>query len=516
MTQFTSILFDESQAAIDLERVKQPECFGDLHLDQIVSTAVRADAGDTAAAHADRFFHLPLHDIAAVEYRHEVFRDLERDPVRAPIDALVTGMRTMRTRLNQAMHLSHRLQQLGWFAHAADAYCQTMVALAEELNTMDVASRGLRRFADYVAGYVAGDRFRTLAADTADVQAALRTVRYTVHIEGLKVHVDKYNGQTNYGADVATIFDRFAAEAAKDYRIRMTNFVDMDHVEERVLDCVARLFPAVFSRLDAFYTQHQHYPDATITRFDREVRFYLYYLEFMRRFTRIGLQFCYPRLTETAATLAAHNAFDLALAIKAGHDDLAVVCNDFELSKDERVIVITGPNQGGKTTFARTIGQVAYLGALGCPVPAEHAVVALPDEIYTHFERQETLATLRGKLDNELVRIHDILSDATPSSIIVMNESFSSTTVDDSVLIGTEVLRRIIAVGCAAVYVTFLDELASLDPVCVSMVGEVAPEDPTQRTFVFTRRPADGFAYAAALADKYGLAHDALLQRISQ
>ena len=97
-----------------------------------------------------------------------------------------------------------------------------------------------------------------------------------------------------------------------------------------------------------------------------------------------------------------------------------------------------------------------------------------------------------------------------------MNESFSSTTVDDSVLIGTEVLHRIIAIGCIAVYVTFLDELASLDPVCVSMVGEVAPEDPTQRTFRFTCRRADGMAYAAALADKYGLTHNALLERINR
>jgi hypothetical protein len=95
-----------------------------------------------------------------------------------------------------------------------------------------------------------------------------------------------------------------------------------------------------------------------------------------------------------------------------------------------------------------------------------------------------------------------------------MNESFASTTVDDASLIGAEVLERIIALECVAVYVTFLDELARLDPACVSMVGEVQPHDPTQRTFHFTRRPADGLAYAAALADKYGLSHEVLRERI--
>ena len=178
--------------------------------------------------------------------------------------------------------------------------------------------------------------------------------------------------------------------------------------------------------------------------------------------------------------------------------------------------MVTGPNQGGKTTFARTIGQCAYLASLGCPVPARHARLTLPDQICTHFERQEDLSTLHGKLDDELVRIHGILSRATDASIIVMNESFSSTTVNDALLIGTKVLERIIELRCVAVYVSFLDELSALDPVCVSMVGEVADDDPTQRTFKFTRRPADGLAYAAALADKYGLNYDVLGRRISR
>ena len=221
-------------------------------------------------------------------------------------------------------------------------------------------------------------------------------------------------------------------------------------------------------------------------------------------------------MTAEPGALSAEGAFDLALAIKSVADDKPVVSNDFRLSGAERILVVTGPNQGGKTTFARTIGQCAYLASLGCPIPARQATVMLPDHIYTHFERQETLATLHGKLDDELVRIHDILDSATAASIIVMNESFSSTTVNDALLIGTEVLKRIIELNCAAVYVSFLDELADLSPACVSMVGDVAPDDPTQRTFTFTRRPADGLAYAAALADKYGLNHKALRRRVSR
>jgi DNA mismatch repair ATPase MutS len=203
------------------------------------------------------------------------------------------------------------------------------------------------------------------------------------------------------------------------------------------------------------------------------------------------------------------------LAIKTEGEQTPLVGNAFHLSGPERVLVVTGPNQGGKTTFARTIGQCAYLASLGCPVPAKRAVFTLPDAIYTHFDRQETLSNPHGKLHEELVRIRDILSQATAASLIIMNESFSSTTVSDALQIGTDIIRRIIKRDSTAIYVSFLDELACVDPACVSMVGEVAADDPTRRTFIFTRRPADGLAYAAALATKYGLTYDILRQRIT-
>jgi DNA mismatch repair ATPase MutS len=328
------------------------------------------------------------------------------------------------------------------------------------------------------------------------------------------VHVDRYADQSDYTSDIAATFAPFALQSDKDYHVRMTEFPEMNHVEEQILECVARLYPTQFEKLKRFCAQYRNCLDATIARFEREVQFYLSYLGFIDRLIDAGLRFSYPVITDDSGAVTVEDAFDLALAIKMVRDGDTAVCNDFHLSDNERIFVVTGPNQGGKTTFARTIGQLVYLGALGCPVPAASATLILPDQIYTHFERQETLATLRGKLDNELVRIHDILANASADSVIIMNESFASTTVDDSLLIGAEVLHRIIDVGCIAVYVTFLDELASLDSACVSMVADVSPEDPTQRTFVFTRRAADGLAYAAALADKYGLGYEALLQRI--
>ena len=510
MASFTSILFPGPEAEPGIETA--PGCFPDLHLDEIVDAVTIGEVNE----HLKTFFHAPLHEVSAVDYRHQVFHDLQRPQTREPIQNFVDSIRTTRREVGRAAKLWHPLQQQGWLAHAVDSYCRAITQLRDDLNGVQLTSQGLQRFFDHVAAYTDSDTFRTLAHDTAALHAALREVRYTVHIQGLRVHVEKFQEQSDYSVGVVQTFERFATEVRDDYHIAFKNYPDMNHVEEQILECVAKLYPDTFSLLAAYCARNEQFIEATIGRFEREVRFYLAYLEFVRRMGSAGLAFTYPEVTAEPASLSVENAFDLALAIKSAAEDKPVVTNDFRLSDGERILVVTGPNQGGKTTFARTVGQCAYLASLGCPIPARRARVMLPDRVYTHFERQETLATLHGKLDDELVRIHDILCHATATSIIVMNESFSSTTVKDALLIGTEVLQRIVDLNCAAVYVSFLDELAELSQACVSMVGDVDPDDPTQRTFTFTRRPADGLAYAAALAHKYGLNHDVLRRRVSR
>jgi DNA mismatch repair protein MutS len=510
LASFNSILSPRHDVANGFDT--PPDCFPDLHLDEIVAAVTTRNVDDSLG----KFFYAPLREVSDVDYRHQVFRDLERQEAREPIQGFVDNMRWTRREVGGAAKLWHPLQRQGWLAHAIESYCRAITQLRDDLTSLQLSSQGLRGFYGYLADYAQSDTFRKLTAETATVHTQLHEVRYTVHIHGLRVHVEKFRDQGDYSVGVVDTFERFATGVRDDYHVPFKNYPDMNHVEEQILECVAKLYPETFTSLDSYCRRNQHFIEPTIGRFEREVRSYLAYLEFVRRFSSAGMSFTYPEVTAERGVLSVESAFDLALAIKLVAEDKPIVCNDFRLSGPERIFVVTGPNQGGKTTFARTIGQCAYLASLGCPIPAKRASLMLPDRIYTHFERQETLATLHGKLDDELVRNHEILCEASAASIIVMNESFSSTTVNDALLIGTEVLERIIELNCVAVYVSFLDELADLSPACVSMVGEVAPDDPTRRTFTFTRRPADGLAYAAALADKYGLNHDVLRRRVSR
>jgi DNA mismatch repair ATPase MutS len=509
--RFNGILFDQLHS-IDLDKPEEPACFGDLHLDQVLASMIAGREDYDLKP----FFYTPLHEAATVRYRHEVARDLEKPEVLKPVRAFAEQMRRMREHLTQARKLRYKQQKQRWFLDAVDSYCDAVAALANDLAQAPLDSRGLGALRQYLADYRDADRFTRLASETSNLLQGLAEVRYCVHVRGNRVKVSRYDDEADYSAEVTETFAKFRQGAVKDHRVKLPQWADMNHVEAQILGLVARLHPEVFVALDDFCTRQVDFVDPVIGAFDREVQFYLAYLEYIQRFQAAGLAFCYPEVTAQPGEVYAEKAFDLALANKAVPERSAVVPNDFALKGPERILVVTGPNQGGKTTFARMVGQLHYLASLGVPVPGRRARLLLPDQVFTHFEREEDLANLRGKLEDELVRIHDILGRATANSVIVMNESFASTTLRDALVVGTAVIQQLLQLGCLGVYVTFVDELASLDDATVSMVSLVAPENPALRTYKVVRRPADGLAYAAAIANKYGLSYRSLRRRIAR
>jgi DNA mismatch repair protein MutS len=511
MTHFCSILFDESGTGTDFDGRKAPEFFTDLNLEQIVAsiTAGREEYN------LKPFFYVPLSRVETIYYRHDILRDLENQALLEHIRSFAKKMRAMRDHLVQADKLRYKYQKERWFLEAADIYCDAVSSLTHDLTLADLRSRGFLAFREYLTAYTKSGDFASFLAETQKLKADLSGVSYCLHIKGNRIMVSRYGSESDYSAEVLQTFEKFKQGSAREYRFDFSSDPDMNHVEAAVLDRVALRYPDIFSSLDQYCLRHRDYLDDTIGGYDREVQFYVACLEHIGRFKPAGLLFCYPTVTDRSKEIHGHEVFDLALANKLVRKSASVVTNDFYLKDPERIFVVSGANQGGKTTFARTFGQLHYLASIGCPVPGREARLFLFDRLFTHFEREEDLQNLSGKLEDDLRRIHGTLEQATPDSILIMNESFTSTTLSDALFLGKQVMQRVIRRDMICVSVTFLDELASLCETTVSMVSTVDPGDPARRTFKIVRRPADGLAYAVAIAEKHRLTYESVKERIA-
>lgn len=508
---FYSILYERLDTALkDESAVQAPSFFGDLNLDQIVDAVTKS----WKEYNLTPFYYARLTELDAIVYRQEVMADLDLKPTMEAIALFTEDMRKMRVRLDQAKRLYYKWTTQRLFLEAVDIYCKAIARLSQALNALGLTSRGLLAFAEYLANYSAAVVFLALTAEAEKIKFDLSQIRYCVVLRNGGVTVRHCEEEGDYSDAVEATFAKFSRNTANQHRLEVPPWEGINHIEAMIQDRVALLEPAAFGALDTFCTAHAGYLDETIARFDREIHFYIAYLTYIGKFRSVGLMVTRPAVSNVDKHVSVDETFDLALAGKLLDEKVTVVTNDCFLAGPERVFVVSGPNQGGKTTFARTFGQMHYLASLGCFVPGTDAHLFLFDHLFTHFERQEDITNLRGKLQDDLVRIRQILDEATPNSILIMNEIFSSTALKDAVYLSKKILNRMTELDLIAVCVTFLDELATFSDKTVSMVSMVNPDNPAVRTYKLERRPADGLAYALAIAQKYRVTHDLVKERV--
>lgn len=183
---------------------------------------------------------------------------------------------------------------------------------------------------------------------------------------------------------------------------------------------------------------------------------------------------------ETA--LSAGRLYDLSLALAS---QSAVVDNDLA-ADGKRLIVVTGANQGGKSTFLRSVGLAQLLMQAGMFVPAETFTADVASGVFTHFKREEDETMTRGKLDEELARMSQIVDRVRAGGLVLCNESFASTNEREGSDIGEDVINALTEAGVKVVIVTHLYDLAERfhrrgDPETLFLRAERLPDG--TRTF---------------------------------
>lgn len=267
-----------------------------------------------------------------------------------------------------------------------------------------------------------------------------------------------------------------------------------------------------------------------ILTFESQMSFYIGAKKLVEAVRARGLSMCRPKYLDMEdRRMDAKGVFDLSFYIQMVSADPMgslknkIITNDCRFDDDGRFFVLTGANNGGKTTYTRAIGIIQVFAQAGLYVPCESCEISPVDYIYTHFPKEEEVGLNTSRFTQECKQFKETIDTATRHSLLLLNESIQSTTPTECVYIATELTKIFRCVGVRGVYATHLLELAkSLDRLneevegdtkLVSIVTTVDTTDDNRRLYRIERAEPQEFGYARTIYEKFGVSFEEVKKR---
>jgi len=492
MGQNTSLLYGNE---VSYTSCQEDSLFFDLNIDQIVSAITE---GLEEYRFADFYFERPVL-CADAEYRMAVARDLWDEEIRETIVSFQISLNKVKRYLHTADSIRAASVKGKWKLDAVLAYIEAIAALLR-LADREIASEGLHRVLTWAQAYAGTEAFVNLREISLALQKRMDSISYSLKVDIVNNVI--YFGDDTSPEDVCAEFYRtFDRYGLGHINRELVVFADIHRnvVEEKILAILQAEHPVLLAALADFASRCSGFIHEKIAALERETWFFTSYINFAKRLEGKGFPFSFPAFSRQSLRIA--GGYDVSLAMVKGNA-AQIVKNDFEIREGERSFLLIGPNQGGKTTFARMFGQILYLSSLGLPVPCDEAVILWTNGLQTHFIREENPGGDTGRLKEELLRLKRILSGTADKSVVILNELFSSTTTYDALEMGKHVLKLFEKKGCICLYITHLFELAN-DGRSVSLIAEVSAD--CAPAFRIARSPVAGSAFANRLLAKHHL-----------
>ncbi len=413
-----------------------------------------------------------LADPDAVRYRQDVLRDaLNNEPVVRRIYDLATESIER-----------ERKDYWGLFMRTPGAVLQRSVSV---LQMFVGALRKLRSIADEHASAFRSEGFTRFFAMLQQELSDEYFARIHDHLRRLKFHdgalVSAGLGQGNKGIDYVlrkpheetqSWLQRLLAQRPPVYTVHIhprdeAGARALAELRDKGTNLVANALGQSTDHILGFFTMLRV-----------ELAFYVGCLNLHRRLAAKGEPTCFP--VPEAPERRRHSCrglYDVCLSLNLDH---RAVGNDVN-ADDRDVVIITGANQGGKSTFLRSIGLAQLMMQCGMFVPAESFCANLCTGIYTHYKREEDPAMQSGKFDEELSRMSEIVDHIAPHSLVLFNESFAATNEREGSEIARQITRALVDRHIKVFFVTHLYDFARRLANAIFLRAERQPDG--RRTF---------------------------------
>jgi hypothetical protein len=499
-------------------------------------------------------FLLPLTtDLEIIRYRQEVLEDFLRVPEVAAVFGELQEPLLEIERLGgpppaEQTPLQKTLYRIG----ELELYVECVEKLWTVLSSGrgKIKSTGLRELLEHLAGVRAQPAFRTMLEELPKLR-----LRYDT-IAGITIGVNLDEGLHPIGATLLSIRHKpfkegtflsrlFGKGSPEDEQgIAPIHELPLKRVYGTYasVETYARedpeLFP-LFKDLDLILagitkpiaqilTQYLQVNTRPLAGLGDEVVFYLNGVRLMNRLIEAGLPVCRPEIaTVEERVCGIDDLYNVNLALDMMNSEepqsLAgeVVRNSIHFDDQGRIFILTGPNRGGKTVFTRAVGLAQVLFQAGLFVPGTRARISPVEAILSHFPTEEQPSLDAGRLGEEAGRINEVFRRITRHSLVLLNESLSTTSPGEGLYLARDIVRAIRMIGARAIYATHLHELGDVavvngdcagDSLAASLVAgseNVAAaggsEPFVRRTYEIKPGPPQGISYARDIARKYGI-----------
>jgi DNA mismatch repair ATPase MutS len=490
---------------VGVERKRVPAFFYDLNLDQIINRIILKDE----ESELEQVFYRLLPDWDSIWFRQSIFRDLDVPGIYDSILTFYNRITSVHQLLDYVVQSNHPLQKSKYILDALEQYHLGIDSLIKETEGK-VGSVGLQSMLTYLKQYASSKQYGKRGELTSNYQERIESIHYSMQISPGKIVLDFNEQGDNY---TKTVLESFQSNCSMSNESSCFRQVALSDLEIRIADIIYKRDKHFFNECIDFTEGNLRFVDDSITQIHNELRFYLRCHDYFEAVTSKGYGVAYPRVSD-------ENSFEIRslynIALAGGSEENArVVTNNFVLRESSTGAWITGANQGGKTTFARSIGQIVYLALLGLPVPASSAKIPLFRGIFTHFSKEENAETNNGKLKEELLQIREKLGSMLGGrNLFILNELFSSTTTLDAYDMSQSLIERLESMHCTVLCVTHIPKLAKDRTNMISLGTDIEDDEEHTRTYRIIEKEPEPTAHAYDIAKKYQLTFEQIIGRM--
>lgn len=455
-------------------------------------------------------------DYTVAIFRNEIFRELNNTVALALIEEIFNKISSLSIKFREISDITNNNQKNIVNIHIMFQYFELLKMISKFLVPFN--SIGLSRASKVFNEYLPRPELKSCE------QKIYKAKKLLDSYLKLSIEINRFQKKITFSNEKKELSESFKALDCLCHELTGLKLVEpftiVDNVyptllEEFVIESILKTHEDLRSTMEGIPDVQLIWDE--IISFKVQISFYYTYLKLMERLREKHMPFCFPSF-DISCHIDAKNVYDLSLAVRNINDEnFCQTLNDVDLNAETYGFILTGANQGGKTTYLRSTGMVVYLAMCGCPVPAESASLYPYKKIYTLFSGEEIKESGESRFEREVKRYLYLYTNFGKEILVLLNEFFIGTNRLEGVeILGQcicDLIKKEATFGCVTHYQKIYKLIGdNADNSIRYLQSRIFFDNDDRKKYIIKKGMPDGRAYSERITEKYGMTYRDLLK----